>query len=337
MSLYLLHAASTLIRTLFIVVLGFCMIGCENAIIVVDALEEREANQAMILLVSKGIKANKIENTGDGKIKTWNISVYNEADVNVALQILTDNGIPKNKPINLIDVFKPSGLIPSPQEEQIRYQTAIQNDLASTITQFTGVIDTKVYISVFQNLTQQENFGSTTIKPIKLKASVYVKHNGILDDPNEQMRSKIKRLVSSSVIGLAYEDVTVIGERLSSATQSIIYGSQLDPASEQKYVKVLGMEMSKQSLMALRAVIGTLSALIVILIVVAGWFVWKNSYFISNNWKELFHLSPFSGSPAPQAPSTQPAAAATAPKDDAKKPAPPPPSPVSKPSTPPPS
>ncbi len=47
----------------------------------------------------------------------------------------------------------------------------------------------------------------------RVTAAVYVKHQGIVDDPNSHLISKIKRLVAGSVTGLDINDVTVISDR----------------------------------------------------------------------------------------------------------------------------
>ena len=46
-----------------------------------------------------------------------------------------------------------------------------------------------------------------------MTASVYVKHRGILDNPNSLLVTKIKRLVSSAIPGLEIDNVSVVSDR----------------------------------------------------------------------------------------------------------------------------
>src|SRR5690606_25821018 len=86
---------------------------------------------------------------------------------------------------------------------RIRYQEGLSAQLATTIRKMDGIIDANVQIT----------FPTDEEKEKELTASVYVKHRGILDNPNSLTITKIKRLIASSVPGLTPENVSVVTDR----------------------------------------------------------------------------------------------------------------------------
>ncbi len=186
---------------------------CESRKVIVNGLDEREANEILVFLNSKGIDAVKVQNTsaggggGGAKIILWDISVKDD-DATTAMQMLNQAGLPRRRGQNLLSLFANTGLVPSETQEKIRYQAGLADQIANTIRHIDGVIDTDVVISYPKEdpLTPAAQRGQIT-------ASVYVKHNGVLDDPNSHLITKIRRLVSSAVTGLDFDNVTVIADR----------------------------------------------------------------------------------------------------------------------------
>ena len=300
----------TTVRVSMFIILGISVGGCQKTETVLEALNSKEATEALLLLTSKGIKSERVPYTGikssgssnEKPEALWSIVVFQKQDILPAIKILSDMGIPAPASINLFDAFAPSGLIPSPHKEQIRFQSAIQQDLAATINKFAGIIEAKVYISAFHNLAQQEVIGSSKT-PIKLKASVYIKHNGILDHPNCQLRSKIKRMVANSMVGLSYNDVTIVGDRSPSADKNILYGDTIESVSPvEEHTNILGVKLTTSTVYILQNIIIGFSILVLILLLVISWFLWKSSHIIQNNWKSLFNLFPFMVSGTPTTP-----------------------------------
>ena len=140
----------------------------------------------------------------------------------------------------------------SDKEETIRYQGGFEEELKNTILKIDGVIDADVRIS-FPSST--DSFGTQTIKE-KTKAAVYVKHQGVFDDPNMHLESKIKRLVSGSIENLNFDDVSVISDK--SRFTDVKYPSEskfLGPkALEKEYVKIWSIIMTKNSASKFRAI-----------------------------------------------------------------------------------
>ncbi len=252
--------------------------GCETNMVIVSDVEEREANEIIVFLASKGINARKMAAAtagpaaGAGGPPKYSISVEDGKSTE-AMAILNQNGLPRIKGTNLLDLFAKQGLMTSDKEESIRYQAGLAEQIANTIRKIDGVIDADVQLSF-----PPENTGAIVGQQQaqqKITAAVYVKHQGVLDDPNSHLVIKIKRLVSGSVNGLDVNDVTVISDR------SRFTDISLNPVAEEltpkakEYVSIWSIVMSKNSASRFRVLFFFLSFLVILLAVVSGWIIWK--------------------------------------------------------------
>lgn len=254
--------------------------GCEKQMIIVNDVPEREANEIIVFLASKDITATKTESptttgagsdTGEG-IK-WSIAVDQKQEVE-AMAILNRNGLPRKKSPTLLDIFAKSGLISSEREENIRYQAGLAAQIAGTIRKIDGVIDADVELSI----PQDEGIalpGSQQQQKQNVTAAVYVKHQGILDDPNSHLVTKIKRLVSGSVPGLSINDVTVISDRSRFTDISLKDTPEEITPQAKEYVSIWSIVMSKGSASRFRALFFFLVFGLILFALVGGWLFWK--------------------------------------------------------------
>lgn len=246
--------------------------GCGSQKTIVNGLDEREANEILVFLSSKGIDAVKIQSVGGGgpggaKEVLWDIKV----DINQsteAMALLNQAGLPRRKGQSLLGIFAGGGLVPSEMQEKIRYQAGLAEQIASTIRKIDGVLDAEVQISI-----PEENPLNPEGPKKPITASVYVKHNGILDDPNAHLVNKVKRLVAASVPGLTFDNVTVIGDR-------VRYGSEAEGVvpvheEEKQFVTVWSIILATQSLFLFRIVFFSFIVVILILILLLIWILWK--------------------------------------------------------------
>lgn len=265
---------------LWILPLLLFLAGCENNRVIVNNVEEREANQIIVFLASRGIDAQKIAiKSAGGAIETgapiYSIAV-GEKDMTEAMAILNQNGLPRTKGTNLLELFAKQGLMTTEKEESIRYQAGLEQQIANTIRKIDGVIEADVQLS-FPEATAALGGGGAPAgaAPQRPTAAVYVKHQGILDDPNSHLVSKIKRLVASSVNGLDINDVTVISDR--SRFTDVTLGMSLEAASFQpkEYTSIWSIVVNKNSVAKFRLLFLLLITLNVIFLVFAAWLLWK--------------------------------------------------------------
>jgi len=245
--------------------------------IIINDVEEREANEIVVFLASKGIPAEKMPSPSaapGGQVTTplYSIAVPPGNAVE-AMALLNQNGLPRKVGTNLLELFAKQGLMSSDKEETIRYQAGLAQQIANTIRKIDGVIDADVQLSFPSAETTLP--GATATAPQKVTAAVYVKHQGILDDPNSHLVTKIKRLVAGSVNGLDVNDVTVISDR--SRFTDIILGQKAEAVTPQakEYVSIWSIVMSKNSASRFRFLFFTLIIASILFALLFAWMFWK--------------------------------------------------------------
>ena len=268
-------------RKVLLIILPILLLltGCETSRVIVNGVEEREANEIIVFLSSRGIPAEKVAAKatavgGDAGPSMWNISVP-EGKMTDAMGILNQNGLPRKKGTNLLELFSKQGLMTSDKEETIRYQAGLEQQIANTIRKIDGVIDADVQLSFPTDTSAQGGPGIPgQAPPQRVTAAVYVKHQGIVDDPNSHLVSKIKRLVSGSVAGLDINDVTVISDR---SRFTDVTGQSLEAASfqPQDYTSIWSIVLAKESIARFRLLFFSLIFLSTILLAFSMWIVWK--------------------------------------------------------------
>ncbi len=252
--------------------------GCENQKMIVNDIPERDANEIVVFLASKGIPSMKIQApgaAGPAAVTTeilWSIAVDEKQEVN-AMAILNRNGLPRRKAPSILELFAKSGLISSEREENIRFQAGLAAQIAGTIRKIDGVIDATVELSIPQQEVILPGTDAGTKK--RSTASVFVKHQGILDDPNSHLVTKIKRLVSGSIAGLDINDVTVISDR--SRFTDITLGEMPEDITPKakEYVSIWSIVMSKSSALRFRLLFFTLIFGMIVFALLLGWMFWK--------------------------------------------------------------
>ena len=254
--------------------------GCESNRVIVNNVDEREANEIIVFLASKGINVQKVAApTAVGVAAQAGAPKYSlavsEKDMNEAMAILNQNGLPRKQGTNLLELFAKQGLMTTDKEESIRYQAGLEQQIANTIRKIDGVIDAEVQLA-FPDTSTATTAGPTPQTPTqRVTAAVYVKHQGIVDDPNSHLVSKIKRLVAGSVNGLDINDVTVISDR--SRFTDVTLGNALEGANNQPrdYTSVWSIVIAKQSLPKFRFLFFLLVASNIAFVVIAFWLLWK--------------------------------------------------------------
>ncbi|MDA9019997.1 type III secretion inner membrane ring lipoprotein SctJ [Flavimaricola sp.] len=167
-----------------------------------SGLEETEANEIMGLLLTNGISASKEVDTRSG-LATVKIQ---ERDFSSAVQILKQEGLPRERFATVDQIFGNGGLVSSPTEEQAILTYSISQALSQTISELDGILSARVHIVLPQN--DLINQLAPTGEEAKARASVVIRRR---EDINlDNFVPRLKHFVSSSVDGLEYNDVAVI-------------------------------------------------------------------------------------------------------------------------------
>jgi type III secretion protein J len=288
------------VQFFLIPMLAFLLTSCEKTNTIISGLDEREANLIVVFLESKGIKAMKIKAATSGGVggeqtgPKFDIGVDDNRSIE-AMSILNRNGLPRKQGTNLLDLFAKQGLITSDKEETIRYQAGLAQQITNTILMIDGVIDATVQLSF---PPEEATLTEGAKEPIT--AAVYVKHQGVYDDPNAHLDNKIKRIVSGSVTGLDISNVTVISDK---SRFTDVYADpmvEISAKTSNDYVKIWNIVLNKDSALRFRVIFFVLIFLGILFAVTMGWLFWKFYPIIRKHggFKELLNPTPLSGSEA---------------------------------------
>ncbi|MEG0287419.1 MAG: type III secretion inner membrane ring lipoprotein SctJ [Victivallaceae bacterium] len=267
--------------------LAFLNAGCNSRTLIAHGLLGRDANEIVVLLVSKGISAEKSPMPtgavgGTSTEQLWDIAVPS-SQITEALAILNQAGLPRLKGTSLLDLFAKQSLVPSELQERIRYQEGLSEQLATTIRKMDGIMDANVQVS----------FPTEGEENVVMTASVYIKHRGILDNPNSVVVSKIKRLVASAIPGLIPENVSVVGDRASYSEISL--NGPWGLTDEVEYASVWGVIMAKQSVVRFRTIFYCFLLGLFVVSSILLWILWKAHTMIIalGGIKTLFSPAPY--------------------------------------------
>lgn len=170
--------------------------GCAK-VVLYSNLQERQVNEMLAILLSKGLTADKTPAKEKG---LWDVEIKND-QIATAVELLNAYGYPRDEFESVGKVFTKSGLVSSPSEERIRYMYALSQGVAETLSQIDGVVTARVHV-VLQN-----NDPFSDVKTPS-SASVFIKYrrgSGV-----EALGSQIKRLVANSIEGLNYDKVSLV-------------------------------------------------------------------------------------------------------------------------------
>lgn len=271
--------------------------GCESHNMILTNVSETDANQIIVLLESKGITASKtaVKSQGAGSesaANMWDISVDTTRQTE-ALAILNRIGLPRPPGVSMLELFPQQGLMKTDFEEKIRYNEGLNEAIATTIRKIDGILEVDVQIAIPEQ--DQLDLNAPKENP---RASVFIKHDGVLNDPNNLIVQKIRRFVSGSVINLTFDDVTVVTDQArftDISLASLSPKTEATPWGNQDFVKIWSIVVSANSASAFRTILFLFCLFSILFILVLGWMIWKfqNIFKKMNNYKEFLKPDPF--------------------------------------------
>ena len=230
--------------------------GCALREEIFSSLGEREANEMVAILRFNGYDARKLSKGKDG----FAVAVPNDDFAN-SVKLLHSWGYPREEKVNIGDLFKSGGIVPTQSEERIRFVHGVAQELTETLAHLEGIMENRVHIALGNIEGGAQGEGSVNT------ASVF-----ILFDPEradlERLTPMIKQLVGSSLPGLEPDQVQV----LSQPGVSFEFGRGLtNPLQE---VVLAGLRLRPQDFSIVLATLAGLAALdLALLIALAAAFV----------------------------------------------------------------
>jgi type III secretion protein J len=199
---------------LFLLVLTAC--GKE---ILYQDLEERDANEILVVLYKHGIDAFKLKQEGTQEV-AYMVQVPRDK-IQDARRILVENNLPRKKELGFSGICKEKGLIPTPEEEKCRKLLALKGEIINSLERVPGVIDADVVL----NIPEVSEFASEDQAKKRPTASavIRVKKGDVGYDVRE---GNIQRFISNTVENLDPRDVTVIISYVESPQEILAKGPQ---------------------------------------------------------------------------------------------------------------
>lgn len=163
-------------------------------------LDERDANEIVSVLVSRGFDAKKVPEKG--KKPTWAIEVSDESATE-ALRVLTELKLPRPQRLKTQALAQSSGLIETPAAEKLRQLEAQEGDIEESLETMDGVASASVELVVPPAPRPGQ-------PPTPSKASALLRVHPAALERLQQQRAELRALVAASVDGLKPDDVVLV-------------------------------------------------------------------------------------------------------------------------------
>lgn len=166
-------------------------------------LDERDANEILVVLYKNGIDAEKTRVEGTQEV-TYSIQVGKD-ELQRSRQILMENSLPRKKQLGFSGICKEKGLIPTPEEEKCRKLLALKGEIINSLERVPGMVDADVVL----NLPEISEFSTEPEAHKKPTASAVLRVRKE-EAGMEVTESRMQRFISNTVENLDPRDVSVI-------------------------------------------------------------------------------------------------------------------------------
>lgn len=233
---------------------------CGARVDLMGAVPEDEANEVLSALLKADIPAEKTA----GKEGMVGVRV-DASQVGRALEVMRDNGLPRERFAGMGQVFKKEGLISSPLEERARYIYALSQELSNTLSKIDGVLAARVHVVLPERGAAGENGVPST-------SAVFIKHQ---EGYNlEIIQPQIRRLVTNSIPGLTADRVSVVFVA-SQPRAAAAPGADRAGAAPGALASVWGMEVPAQSAGMLSGLLWGLLLVALLALGCLGFLLWR--------------------------------------------------------------
>lgn len=204
-------------------------------------LDERSANEMLVLLSANSLSAEKVPAAEGGK---WDVRVA-KREHDDALAITTRSGLPRPKNSARDIITQSQGLVPSPEQERLRNSALVAASLEETLLSMDGVLDARVHLVL--PAPAENRVGPQETE--KSRGSVVIVARSADSSP---AADAIRAVVMGAVQGIEANDISVVA--------SI---SPLPDAEPSRFVRVGPFSVESGSAFGLRAALAGLTTLLI--------------------------------------------------------------------------
>lgn len=240
----------SLLTCLFLII---TLVACEQVTILQD-LDQRDANEVMVVLSKHGIQAKKVTVTAQNRT-SWAIQVSPE-DEDRASQLLIEIGLPRQKELGLAGICQDPGMIPTPKMEKCQQLLALKGEIINALQAIPGVVRADVVL----NIPDKVDFPDANAPVERPSASVVVQIRDAKTVGESFNEDKVRQFVSRTISGLDPRDVSVIisalvspedMEKEAALVEDALGGDDemdmMDDQPDESMVNFLGMKMDPKS------------------------------------------------------------------------------------------
>jgi type III secretion system YscJ/HrcJ family lipoprotein len=235
-------------------------------ITIVHDLQERDANQILVVLNKSGIRAEKVKEEKNQEV-SWSVTVLGEQEQQ-ARDILVDNNLPKIRQMGLEGICKDAGLILTPKTEKCREILAYKGEIINSLESIPGVVSADVVL----NLPDKDDFPDQDAPPPRPTAAVTILYLPS-DNSAKLTEGKVQEFVSNSVSELDPRDVAVVISVLKAAavpgttvaSQTPTGTDSVKNTGDDELTSVLGLKMDEESAKKFKVLAGLFLVLFLVL------------------------------------------------------------------------
>ncbi|PKN47864.1 MAG: hypothetical protein CVU59_01300 [Deltaproteobacteria bacterium HGW-Deltaproteobacteria-17] len=164
-------------------------------------LSEEDANRVLEELARERIPARKVRT--DARRGTWGIEVPDGA-ASRAVSVLSARDVVRPRPEGLSALSRGGSILPSFEEQRIRYYVALTAELERTLEALTGVQRARVHLALPGS---QGQFMTGPEKFVPTRASVMLK---VRDKEFDLQAGEIQALVAGALVDMPRSEVAVV-------------------------------------------------------------------------------------------------------------------------------
>ena len=192
--------------------------GCDA--VVRSQLSEAQANQIVVALDAASIAGRKVGSAG-GDGRGYRVEVA-AGELTAALRVLQQQSLPAPDAPDLDRLLQPSGLVSTPDEEQVRLSAARAGELARSLERFEGVVSARVHLVLPSAMRPLD------AAPAPAQAAILLVRSAGAAAIDE---TSVRKLVAAAVGGLDPSAVTIVQTQAPRLAQTAVSTVRVGPFS----------------------------------------------------------------------------------------------------------